>query len=39
MNISLESLANDGIKEVLKNEKLVDKKSEFFGFLKKYYNS
>ena len=39
MEISLESLAKDGIKKILINEALVDKKSEFFKSLKKYYNS
>ena len=39
LNISLESLAKEGITKILRNEKLIDKKNEFVKALKKYYNS
>ena len=37
--ISLDSLAKNGINQILKDSKLVDKNNEFFKALKSYYNS
>lgn len=36
--VSLSSIAKDGIKNILNNDNLVNKKNEFFKALKIYYN-
>ena len=39
LNISLDSIAKDGIIKILENKELVDKNTEFFKALKAYYNT